>query len=293
MQKKDKTTLIQRGITSLQQRNADHQAPVSSQLRQNRSVLYAVIALVVIVGISLLWVTVNMGNRAFSSDASSSSTPLPYASGGLGLTKGEWEKRHTLVDADDRFAYSYDLLKSGRVEAVTYSIDFWRDREHTTSIARISYIGLSPALVISGTVEVGLVSEEAMHKVVLQLLPADAQFLKKYIQGSTQNQGTYREIYKSESLKGVYPPIPDASSPWVSSEPGTIYVTYVHKGLGIRIQAGDISAPKLPAPTPLPRKTPTHISGTPVVPPPNPSAPKAVPNVPMPEHTVVKIQPKP
>ncbi len=229
-----------------------------------------------------------------------SSTPVPYASGGIGLTKAEWEKIHKLYDFNERDYYRYDVTMREQGRENYYLVDYWRERGKTTGTSRIFLIALSTELRLTNPKDS---PGGEVQKMIKDLLPADAKYVKQMYPGEWSGH----DIYQSETLKSLYPPIPGAQSPWDDGEPGTVHVFYAYTPdtgsapqggrASLAITAGIRSPPAMPPTTPEPTVTiniPTEVptvlrplptgSTTPSVsiPSPLPSRPLPVPTGPAP-----------
>lgn len=217
--------------------------------------------------------------------AAATPTPDAFQSGGLGLTKGEWERQHhklTSVDYLSSFYfYDYENLQSG---ASGYAVRFWSEDAQLTNETLISSIGVDVRFVLSGTdglnIEAYLLTPDQKHKAVSTLLPADTQFQRRIDQFEVQ--GSYSDIYYSKSLAGRYPPLPSVGDPWGKDPPGTIRASYYQAGPGVSISAGSKRPPSLPTPTsPAPTETETPLP----VPSPVPTTSRSEPLPPPPVRT--------
>jgi hypothetical protein len=123
-------------------------------------------------------------------------TARPFASGGLGLSRSEWERLHGAPTRDDGLFLSY---KDGAYVAtfvygnLHHAERVWGDRNPVTlQVAR----------------EVGKT-----------LIPVDAQLVRSYVAPGSRDV----DLYRSESLKTRFAPDDPA---WVGAEPGVLIVIY-------------------------------------------------------------------
>ncbi len=221
--------------------------------------------------LALLMLVTGCGSR------SQSTASAAFESGGLGLTKAEWEQHHTLS--------SNNFLQNGALgyDSKNYEVYFWNaDRAFPPTAPIILMWLYGPHDHINETF-------------VRTLLPSDAQLKDTIPRGW---EGTFTQVYYSRSLSTRYAPLPLATGvvdPWKESSPGTIYATYIRGDYSVLITAGEkLSLPYrsaqdktpivfvgtvlplngTPATQPLPAAVPT--SGR-VVPTGMPSLPQAVP----------------
>lgn len=163
--------------------------------------------------------------------------PATFASGGIGLTKVEWEQHHTPSSA-----VPTQLFESTSYDNNQYGVFFWCDwpQNRCTAESRVSVIGFDT--------HSKLLDEQ--HAKIRALLPTDAQY-QETIQHAT---GHFTELYYSALLASRYPPLDAVPDPWINSKPGTISVFYDSGGPIVRITAGIGSPPQpyLPTLTPLP-----------------------------------------
>ena len=187
-----------------------------------------------------------------------------FLSGGLGLTKSEWEQEHTLVSSSIYGDYYYEGLPS-RTEN-WLRVYFWSEQGAPVEDAPISRIDLDAYLAFSETIGSGglPISFEQMERGVATLLPADAVLEKTEEIPSGQSRTV--QIYFSDALARRYAPLSSGKTPWspapneasVSSSsdlrPGTIRVVYNH-GSSVSISAGGNSIPWRYYFTPEPTRT--------------------------------------
>ncbi len=67
-------------------------------------------------------------------NASQSPTPVPLASGGLGLTRAAWEQKHTFISAIPGSDYIYDGFNQ---PLFGYRVNFWQQAAGDDPAARI------------------------------------------------------------------------------------------------------------------------------------------------------------
>src|SRR5947209_380547 len=75
-------------------------------------------------------------------------TPVPLGSGGLGLTRAEWEQKHTFILAIPGSDYIYDGYNP---PLFGYRVNYWQQAAGVDSAARISAIAVDSRLVLSDT----------------------------------------------------------------------------------------------------------------------------------------------
>lgn len=226
-----------------------------------------------------------------SSPRSGASAPAPFASGGLGLTKAEWEQHHVSVDVSTDTINRMEVPISIIYDNGEYRVYFWNDwpPDPPSGTALISQIAFYPRTK-------GLDARRAFHR----LLPADAQFQRREeVTGlGAQDPAPIREIYRSATLAVRYPALSSQPNPWGDDPPGTIYVVYSANDSYVYLVAGSQPAPPPPKstgpkPTPCSRKgcpTPTLPTPRPTWPPPIP-VPSGVPPVPVPSNIPKPLSP--
>lgn len=204
-----------------------------------------------------------------SSPQAGASTPVPFASGGLGLTKAEWEQHHVTVDVSFR---SIEASIPTIYDNGQYRVYFWQDwpPDPTSATALISAMDFSPHTK-------GL---EASRAAFQRLLPADAQFQRREEVTGLMTPGPppIREIYRSATLANRYPALLSLINPWGKDPPGTIYVVYSANGSYVYLVAGSQPTPPQPEP-PRPKPTPCSRKGCPTSTtiPPVPTRPVPIP----------------
>jgi hypothetical protein len=215
-----------------------------------------------------------------------------YASGGLGLTRAQWERNHTSVEG-----YLYDA--SDEHPRAGYWIDFWTQQYPAPDDAVISRILVDARFILTSTQELAE-SESYIHfdrkqAAVRTLLPADAQLESS--RTTPASSVAVVETYYSPSLSSRYPSLPDEPDPWGNEKPGTIQVTYGYDPLVV-ITAGRSGEP--PRPLIEPSATPTMPEPTlgpydePPGPPPVPTFPNSLsPTIPIPVTSVGPGEPVP
>jgi hypothetical protein len=164
--------------------------------------------------------------------------PQPLASGGLGLTRAEWERKHTFVLAIPGSDYIYDGFNP---PLFGYRVNFWQESVNDPS-ARISAMAVDTRLVLSDTGKISSTTagtanldKAQMQQAVRSLLPVDAERQGEESPGAT---GTFTETYTSNLIKSIYPPLTALKDPWGDQPPGTIRVVYVNGGPDVLITAG-------------------------------------------------------
>jgi hypothetical protein len=212
--------------------------------------------------------------------------PPPFPSGGLGLTKVEWERHHTLVELHGDDFYRYDALEQGEHYVFnSYDVQFWHEGAQANSDSIVSSITADLRRVLSDTLHMPPSGDDPgldlKHEALHLLLPDDAQLQKteKY----PQDQDTFIEYYHSTSLENRYPALALAHDPWSDDAPGTIRVIYRRGRFIVIITAGAVGMPQptitsaptdSPAPT-APPMPPAVLTG---IPRPVPSFPAPVPS---------------
>jgi endonuclease YncB( thermonuclease family) len=124
-------------------------------------------------------------------------TPVPaYASGGLGLTRAEWEAKHGKGEGDEASFITYER------------------QQYLVTFSRGEVWSISWNLPDS-------VSPDVADDLALSLVPADHQFV-----GSTVTEpGSPADLYLSDSLIARFPP-EDGRDPWHGDPPGSFIVIY-------------------------------------------------------------------
>lgn len=199
----------------------------------------------------------------------------PYASGGLGLTRAEWEQHHTLGAGRGEVGYKYDM--KNKQWDTGYTVFFWSEQSDAPNDAIVSSLGVDTRDVFSDTQNLDwyeMVKQfPKMQAAVRFLMPADAQLVST---SNSERSHTTNEVYHSESLKNRYPTLPFSKVPWGGEAPGTIHVSYSGEVASSRagILAGPGNILRLPTPPPPPTDTPlpTYPYAPPV-----PTSPLAVP----------------
>jgi hypothetical protein len=197
--------------------------------------------------------------------SSVSSSIGKFASGGLGLTKAEWEQKYKLTDSSPDGLYTYDERPSPRANAIF--VYFWSDQGAPVENAPISRINLDLFAVLmepAGYTDT-YPSLAQMEPFVTSLLPADAVLEK------TEKVGRWSTIvqtYSSDTLATRYPTLSSGKTPWFREsplsppaeyKPGTIIVDYAEGGPYVSITAGEEGIPwryTPPPPTPYPTRAP-------------------------------------
>jgi hypothetical protein len=184
-------------------------------------------------------------------------TPTPLPSGGLGLTRAEWEQHHTFILAIPGSDYIYDGFNK---PLYGYRVNFWQEPDTNDPAARISAMAVDTRLVLSDTGRIppttaatATLTKEQMQEAVRVLLLADAER-----QGTESPSGTptFTETYQSNLLKTIYPPLSTLKDPWGDLPPGTIKVLYENGGPSVLITAGNATAHAGSPLQLLPTKTP-------------------------------------
>jgi hypothetical protein len=198
-----------------------------------------------------------------------------FQSGGIGLTRAEWEKTHK----PDPLATHIGWERAAYYPESRYGVTYWHEdpqsqKPEDARIAEFIYKTRNP-------------TSEGQLAEMVALLPADAQLQEKgQITGNVQARGDLWYIYHSQSLETRYPPLPDAPDPWKGKTPGTIYLECCYNGNGVTIRAQLARLPyKLPPTEPPPTITPfvllpTAIPTLPGPPKPVPSLPPPIPSIP-------------
>jgi len=234
-----------------------------------------------------------------------------FRSGGLGLTKAEWETRYKHKERDE----GYDIIyyhEEPNPEGYrrSYLLEFWRTQDHVTSDSLIRTVIADPHWVLSDTLGIPpdeierradeyakrprtitpanypppplenvRPGEELLLMAARALMPPDAEFQRAGVEG----QWYVTEIYHSKSLETRYKAGPSGQNPWGDKPPGMIFVSYTIEGDGMSVEAGlDLSGmPRLPTATPGPTDTPLPTP----VPTGSPKAPEPVQTRPRPVET--------
>ena len=140
----------------------------------------------------------------------------PFQSGGLGLTRAEWQQRYVVAQTDFALPFTEPVYED-RDHKSLYGLDYWPEGWLNGAQARITTInpfGWGPGpFPPAGFVQ--------------QLLPADSQRLRQDV-GVGPDGRTAVDIYYSASLATRYPPRLGAPDPWQGTRPGTFYVFTGH-----------------------------------------------------------------
>ncbi len=163
--------------------------------------------------------------------------PSGFISGGLGLTRAEWQQYYRPCETCFQALFSEPTYEDDA--DILYSVSFWPEGWLSSGQARIT--GINPfAWQFEG---------ETAQSLTHRLLPSDAQF-EATVQ-DPEADGEFVDIYHSDSLETRYPQRLFAPDPWRGTKSGTIYVLHGHS-LAITIPA-DRYAPRLPLPMPTPK----------------------------------------
>jgi len=188
--------------------------------------------------------------------APQSPTPQPLASGGLGVTRADWERKHNYILALSSSDYIYDGFNP---PLFGYRVNFWQESFDDPS-ARISAMAVDTRLVLSDTGKIppagagtATLSKAQMQQAVQALLPADAE--RQGIENPNAT-GTFTETYISNLIKNVYPPLSAQKDPWGGRPPGTIRVVYEQGGPDVLVTAGNVAQSTGSPLEILPTKTP-------------------------------------
>jgi len=188
-----------------------------------------------------------------------SPTPTPLPSGGLGLTRAEWEQHHTFILSIPGSDYIYDGFKP---PFYGYRVNFWQEPDTNDPTARISAMAVDTRLVLSDTGRIppataaeAKPTKEQMQQAVRTLLHADAE--RQGTEGPSASL-TFTETHISNLLKSAYPPLSTAKDPWGELPSGTIKVRYENGGPSVLISAGDAIAHSGSPLQLLPTKTPAQ-----------------------------------
>jgi len=172
-------------------------------------------------------------------NTSQSPTPVPLASGGLGLTRAAWEQKHTFILAIPGSDYIYDGFNQ---PLFGYRVNFWQQEAGDDPTARISAISVDTRLVLSDTGGIpasgagtATLTKAQMQEAVRDLIPADAALQSTEISSVT---GTFTQTYRSNLLKNVYPALSTLKDPWGDQPPGTFRVAFEGGGPSVLIIAG-------------------------------------------------------
>ena len=171
-----------------------------------------------------------------SCTASAPPQASPFASGGLGLTKGQWEQQHKAVtEPRHSGGVGYDGGK--------YYVIFWSDQPPSqTADSPISFIAVNTGQAVNAALA---------RQIVPALLPEDVQFQRSETPGDRLGTTDY---YFSPALATRYPAIGVVGSPWQTLPVGTIKVTYGAGMLPARLQpilitAGEMGIPPTAQPS--------------------------------------------
>jgi hypothetical protein len=223
-----------------------------------------------------------------------SSAADTFASGGLGLTKTQWEQNHAFADSDPVETYRYLYDRTHPLYWRGTEVYFWGEQGAPLENAPISRIFFNAPIVLSETT--GYRGEdvtlEQMEPLIRTFLPADAVLVKT--EKFPDRWDTIVQTYHSDALASRYPTLSSGKTPWSREsfspdfgppgyKPGTIFVDYHEGGPYVSITAGEDGTPwdyiQPPPPTrtprpPLPEPEPTT---PPIAPPLYTSIPEAVP----------------
>jgi hypothetical protein len=205
-----------------------------------------------------------------------------FETGGLGLTRGDWEKTHK----PDPTARPIGYERNAFYPDGGYHVSFWYEDPQTQNSqdAKINQIWFK-----------GRAStDEAQLAEAVTLLPADAQLVEKGqvpLQSGTANRGDSWAIYHSKSLETRFPALPSAPDPWKGHNPGTIYVGYATHTNYITISADLVRLPVAEPTSKPPEVTPTITPFVllPTAIPTQPRPPRPVPSLPPPVPSAPKI----
>lgn len=171
-------------------------------------------------------------------------------SGGLGLSKKAWEAKYGSSGGGQG---NISLYNVPTISWQPIRITFWAEPEQISRASRISGIRILTWFVESSGSESKETRREEIRKQVLQLLPADA----KYVRTNEVMPGPYTivDYFSSDNLKDLFPQLDTLEPPWGDELPGTIRVTYNDTLPGLNIIVGNHSAPPFPSPTMPPTPT--------------------------------------
>jgi hypothetical protein len=176
-------------------------------------------------------------------------------SGGIGLTRAEWEQKHTMVVDNESLYYLYD---HDDVTEGAYMVHYWHDGPAQPE-SRIVAISVDARAVLSDADKMDfkdkrILTVEEIRSAFLMLLPSDAQLLDTK-RPRYSNEG-YTETYMSKQLESAYEPLPGIGLPWTYDPVGSISVTYVDGFNVFSIEAGIAHLLLEPEATSIPTWTP-------------------------------------
>ena len=157
----------------------------------------------------------------------------PFQSGGLGLTRAEWQQQYVPAYEPIRLPFTEPVYEDGEQRSL-YSLDFWPEGWLNGAQARITTInpfGWGPG-------------PEPPAMLIQQLLPADSQQVHDPL-ALEEPAGAFVAIYYSASLATRYPARLGAPDPWRGARLGTFYVISGHS-LVITIPASGYAPPQVP-----------------------------------------------
>jgi hypothetical protein len=193
-----------------------------------------------------------------------------FPSGGIGLTKAEWEKTHVLkVNKEsapniyDPHYYDYDGKPFGE-----YVVNFWPDPQRDRGSLIIRGITGNPTKILSDVLDIRITPEqldqEKEQQAARALLPNDAELVESGRLPTHQHE--LIETYHSKLLEERYPSLPGVSKPWGENRPGTIHVSYsiysevlVHANLVVPPAPEPTTPTLVDTPPPLPTALPTRV----------------------------------
>jgi hypothetical protein len=165
-----------------------------------------------------------------------------FKSGGLGLTRAEWEQKFKPYPR-----YFGDYLKPyisyDGPDDVTYDVFYWPEGWLAKDQARID--GIEIFELVHDT-------DEA-HVIAGRYFPADAQLL--WTGSDPQRPEGFFFVYHSRSLENRYPRRLTTDDPWNGAAPGTFYVIGWDLGMTVKIPSGgwgSTDSPLLAQSTPTP-----------------------------------------
>lgn len=206
------------------------------------------------------------------------------ASGGLGITRLEFERLHNLptkVIPDPRWARELSYNQGNGY----YQINLWYNGPQAGPEPGIQAQTFETSLIRSIAFDRPGKSRAEVLTEVRNLLPVDAVLkeTREKMSEGTGRQWVIIDTYESKSLAKRYPPLPSIPDPWKGRTPGTVFVITSPEGTGsggtgASIYADLISLPRLEPPQPTRPLTKTPFNSLTPEPPPKP-----VYTVPMPE----------
>ncbi len=225
--------------------------------------LIQLLPVVIVVGGALLFAT---SCGSVPTPPATIGLPLPpLASGGLGLTKAAWERRHQQsLNQHQSSSISYDDDRC--------RIAFWHQWPQSKSDDNAPISGID-----CNTKVTDIIQAQAFAKT---LVPTDAVLVEQrtFENKRSPDQTQFIETYHSTALMDRYAPLPLLSQSWGGKPAGTFYIAYPYTNGSLVwiVVAGTAVPPPTPQPTWTPCPGDVCPTRTPV--PPVPTAIRPLPS---------------